>query len=60
MIEEKRFLYSYRCNKCDLEFEEWLTEKNKYKPTGYFKPNDCDVYVAPHAGRPECDVVLVS
>ena len=51
-------LYDYKCNKCGLEFQESLLEKDKLKPTQYFQPNECDVYIAPHAGIAECDVEL--
>ena len=60
MTEEKRFLYSYRCKKCGLEFEEWMEEENKLDPCKMFQPEQCDVYVAPHYGVAECDVELVS
>ena len=59
-MEKEKYLYSYKCNKCRLEFEEWIEEENKLDPCNRFQEIDCDVYVAPHAGRPECDVVLVS
>ena len=51
--------YSYRCNKCGLEFEETLSEENKLEPCKQLQPEQCDVYVAPHFGVAECDVVLV-
>ena len=51
--------YSYRCNKCGLEFEETLPEENKLEPCNQLQPEQCDVYVAPHSGVAECDVVLV-
>ena len=51
-------LYDYKCSKCGLEFQESLQEEDKLKPTQYFQPNECDVYIAPHAGIAECDVEL--
>jgi predicted nucleic acid-binding Zn ribbon protein len=52
-------LYDYKCNKCGLEFQENLSEEDKLNPTRIFQHENCDVYVAPHAGVAECKVELV-
>ena len=51
-------LYDYKCNKCGLEFQENLSEEHKLNPTRIFQHENCDVYVAPHAGVAECNVEL--
>ena len=59
-MKKEKYLYSYKCKKCGLEFEEWMEEENKLDPCKMFQPEQCDVYVAPHYGVAECDVELVS
>ena len=41
------------------ELEAVLKEEEKLSPTRMTQPEGCDVFVAPHAGRPDCDVELV-
>ena len=60
MGDVKRYLYEYRCKKCGLEFDEYLSEEDKLKPTNYFQPEQCDVYVAPHSGIAECDIEIIT
>ena len=59
-MKKEKYLYSYKCKKCSLEFEEWIEEENKLDPCNRFQAKDCDVYVAPHYGVAECDIELVS
>ncbi len=59
-MKKEKYLYSYKCKKCGLEFEEWMEEENKLDPCNRFQALDCDVYVAPHYGVAECDIELVS
>ncbi len=59
-MKKEKYLYSYKCKKCGLEFEEWMEEEHNLAPFNSFQAKDCDVYVAPHYGVAECDIELVS
>ena len=52
-------VYTYKCNHCSREWQELLPEEDKLGPTRMTQPEGCDVFVAPHAGSPDCDVELV-
>ena len=52
-------LYKYKCNYCSSEWEKVLPEEQKLTPTKVMQPEECDIFVAPHAGIAKCDVELV-
>ncbi len=52
-------IYNYKCNYCSREWEEVLPEEQKLAPTKVMQPEECDIFVAPHAGLAKCDVELV-
>ncbi len=52
-------IYNYKCNYCSSEWEEVLPEEQKLTPTKVMQPEECDIFVAPHAGLAKCDVELV-
>jgi|TARA_Y100000310_G_scaffold47190_1_gene43817 hypothetical protein len=52
-------VYNYRCNYCTREWQELLSEENKLDPTKVTQPEQCDIFIAPHAGVAQCDVELI-
>ena len=52
-------MYNYKCNYCSREWQEVVDEADKYKPTRVMQPEECDIFVAPHAGLAKCDVELI-